>query len=43
MTQVAVSLEDNQAKVTMETEVTDEVLTAAVTEAGYKVLACRAE
>lgn len=43
VTQVAVSLEDNQAEVTMETEVTDEALTAAVTEAGYKVLACRAE
>lgn len=43
VTQVAVSLEENQAKVTMETEVTDQALADAVTEAGYKVLACKAE
>lgn len=43
VTQVTVSLEDNQATVTMDNEVTDQALAAAVTEAGYKVLACRAE
>lgn len=41
--EVVVSLEDNQAKVTMEVEVSDQTLTDAVTEAGYKVLACKAE
>lgn len=43
VTQVTVSLDDNQARVTMAGEVADRVLSAAVTEAGYKVLACRAE
>lgn len=43
VTQVTVSLEDNQAKVVMENEVADQKLTDAVTEAGYKVLACKSE
>lgn len=43
VSQVAVSLEDNQAKVTMEVEVADQALSDAVTEAGYKVLSCKAE
>ncbi len=43
VSQVAVSLEDNQAKVTMEVEVADRALSDAVTEAGYKVLSCKAE
>lgn len=43
VTQVTVSLEEKQAKVTMETEVADDVLAAAVTEAGYQVTGCRAQ
>ena len=35
---VEVSLEDNQAKVTMESEIADEQLIKAVEEAGYKVV-----
>lgn len=43
VTQVTVSLEENQAKVTMDSEVTDGLLADAVTEAGYKVLGCKAQ
>ncbi len=43
VTQVTVSLEENQAKVTMDSEVADELLADAVTEAGYKVIGCRVQ
>ena len=42
VTQVVVSLEENKATVTMDTEVEDQKLIDAVTESGYKVLSCRA-
>ena len=38
VTQVEVSLEDKTAEVTMETQVDDQTLAAAVTEAGYEVV-----
>lgn len=41
VTGVVVSLEENQARVSMEAEVSDRLLTDAVTEAGYKVLGCK--
>ena len=41
MTKADVSLEEKQASVTMADEVSDEVLTEAVTKAGYKVLGCK--
>ena len=43
VTGVAVSLEENQAKVTMNAEVADKLLTDAITEAGYKVLGCKVQ
>ncbi|MCM1122721.1 MAG: heavy metal translocating P-type ATPase [Eubacterium sp.] len=42
VTQVVVSLEENNAKVTADTEVEDQKLIDAVTESGYKVIACHA-
>lgn len=42
VTQVVVSLEENKATVTADTEIEDQKLIDAVTESGYKVLACRA-
>ena len=39
VTQVEVSLEENKATVTMETQVEEQALVDAVTEAGYKVVA----
>ena len=42
VTQVEVSLEENKATVTADTEVEDQILIDAVTESGYKVVACRA-
>ena len=42
VTQVAVSLEENKATVTSDAEVEDQKLIDAVTESGYKVLACHA-
>ena len=41
VTKADVSLEEKQASVTMADEVSDEVLTEAVTKAGYKVLGCK--
>ena len=41
VSEVSVSLEDKQARVTMENEVADEVLCNAVTEAGYDVKGCK--
>ncbi len=41
VTNADVSLEEKQASVTMADEVSDEVLTEAVTKAGYKVLGCK--
>lgn len=41
VTQVSVSLEENQAVLTAEETVADQTLVDAVTESGYKVLACR--
>lgn len=41
VTAVEVSLENKQASVTMEGEIADEVLSGAVTEAGYEVKGCR--
>lgn len=41
VTAVEVSLENKQASVTMEGEIADEVLSSAVTEAGYEVKGCR--
>lgn len=41
VTSVEVSLEKKQAEVTMESEIADEVLSSAVTEAGYEVKGCR--
>lgn len=40
VTKTAVSLEKKTAEVTMERELADDVLTAAVTEAGYQVMGC---
>jgi Cu2+-exporting ATPase len=40
---VSVSLEEKQARVSMTAEVADDKLIGAVTDAGYKVLACRTE
>lgn len=42
VTQVVVSLEENKATVTADTEIEDQKLIDAVTESGYKVLACHA-
>ena len=42
VTQVVVSLEENKATVTADTEIDDQKLIDAVTESGYKVLACHA-
>ncbi|MDE6845446.1 MAG: heavy metal translocating P-type ATPase [Lachnospiraceae bacterium] len=42
VTQVVVSLEENKATVTADTEVEDQKLIDAVAESGYKVLACHA-
>ncbi|MBD5487464.1 MAG: heavy metal translocating P-type ATPase [Lachnospiraceae bacterium] len=42
VTQVVVSLEENKATVTADTEVADQKLIDAVTESGYKVLTCGA-
>lgn len=42
VTQVEVSLEENRATVTADAEIADQTLIDAVTESGYKVLACRA-
>ena len=42
VTQVVVSLEENKATVTTDAVVEDQELIDAVTESGYKVLACRA-
>lgn len=39
--QVTVSLEENNATVAMDTEIEDQKLIDAVTQSGYKVLACR--
>lgn len=41
VTAVEVSLEEKQATVTMESEIADEKLSEAVTEAGYEVKGCR--
>ncbi len=41
VTQVSVSLEENQAVLTAEETVSDQMLIDAVTEGGYKVLSCR--
>lgn len=41
VTAVEVSLENKTASVTMESEIADEVLGSAVTEAGYEVKGCR--
>lgn len=41
VTGVEVSLEDKAASVTMESEIADEMLAGAVTEAGYEVKGCR--
>lgn len=41
VTAVEVSLENNTASVTMESEIADETLAGAVTEAGYEVKGCR--
>lgn len=41
VTQVAVSLEENNATVTADAGVKDQALIDAVTQSGYKVLACR--
>lgn len=43
VTQVDVSLEENRATVTAAPEVEDQTLIDAVTESGYKVLACSAQ
>lgn len=43
VTQVNVSLEENRATVTAAPEVEDQTLIDAVTESGYKVLACSAQ
>ena len=43
VTKVDVSLEENKATVTADSGVEDQTLIDAVTESGYKVLACRAE
>lgn len=43
VSQVDVSLEENKATVTADAGVEDQTLIDAVTESGYKVLACRAE
>ncbi|MCD7724066.1 MAG: heavy-metal-associated domain-containing protein [Clostridiales bacterium] len=43
VTQVSVSLEDHQARVTTEGGTADQVLIDAVKEAGYQVLACTTE
>ena len=40
VTQVVVSLEDNNATVTADAGVEEQALIDAVTESGYKVLAC---
>ena len=42
VTQVVVSLEENKATVTADTEIADQKLIDAVTESGYKVLTCGA-
>ncbi|MDE6739120.1 MAG: heavy metal translocating P-type ATPase [Lachnospiraceae bacterium] len=42
VTQVVVSLEENKATVTADTEIDDQKLIDAVTESGYKVLTCGA-
>ena len=41
VTEVTVSLEEKTATVKMESEVADDKLSQAVTEAGYQVKACR--
>lgn len=41
VTQVSVSLEENQAVLTAEETVSDQMLIDAVTESGYKVLSCK--
>lgn len=43
VTGVEVSLEQNNAVVTMGADVADEKLITAVTESGYKVLSCKTE
>lgn len=43
VTKVVVSLEEKKATVTLEADVEDQTLINAVTESGYKVLACSAE
>lgn len=42
VTQAEVSLEENKAVVTMDTQVEDQKLIDAVTDSGYQVLSCRA-
>lgn len=41
VTAVEVSLENKTARVTMESEIADETIAGAVTEAGYEVKGCR--
>ena len=41
VTEVTVSLEEKTATVAMESEIADEKLSQAVTEAGYQVKGCR--